>query len=408
MNRLPFTLVAGCLVGATLASPVASSAQAPAAGVDGTTARIHWGPLALDPKLLINNVGVDSNVFNSPTEPESDFNISAGPQVDEWLRVGRLYLSGQTTVGFTYYRKAKTQRSTDFGQKGRVEARFVHFTPHFSAGYLNSHQRLNAEFDARVPRTSTEVSAGVLVPLGVRTSIDFEAIRGRVKLSDDETGDAALAQLLDRESRGVTLQFNLQYSPLTRFIIRSTLHQDRFDAAVERDSNSVSVVPGVAFTRDALFAGTASVGFRSFMARSANVPDFTGLVADVSLQSMVRDRMKVAFKVQRDVQYSIDPLTPYFVSTGGDVTVNQGIGGGWDLAGRAGATRLGYRGLAGVPDVGSLDRQDTLRILGTGIGRTLTSGIRLGFDFDHARRTSDREARAYSGFRAGGTVSYGF
>ena len=411
MDRLHSILAGVCLVTFGLAAPAAAqsgSGPQSGAGPDGQSARWHWGPLALEPKLLINNIGVDSNVFNTPTAPSKDFTISGGPQVDSWLRAGRAYFSGQTLVGFTYFHKAENQRSTDFGQKGRVEVRTVHITPHVAAGYLNSHQRLNAETDARVPRTGVDLTLGVLVPVGVRTSLDVEALRSTLRFDDDELVGTAFAHQLDRETNGATVKFNFLFSPLTTFVVRSEVRQDRFDAATERDSDSVAVLPGVEFTRDALLSGTAYVGFRSFTARHEEVPDFSGLVADVNLRFMARERLKVAFKVLRDVDYSVDPLTPYFVTTGGDVTVNQGIGGGWDIAGRAAYTRLGYRALRSLEGVDRLSREDNMRVLGTGLGRTLASGMRVGFDFDHAQRTSDVFSRRYSGFRAGGTVAYGF
>ena len=413
MNRLQSILVGVCVLSATFgpvtpASGQTGSSSQSGGGTDGRSALWHWGPLALDPKLIISNIGVDSNVYNTPIAPQKDFNISAGPQVDSWLRVGKAYFSGQTLVGFTYFHKAANQRSTDFGQKGRLEYRTVRLTPHVAGAYLNSRERLNAETDARVPRTEIEAVVGVLFPIGVRTSLDVEVLRSTLRFDDEALGGTAFSHQMDRETNGATVRFNFLFSPLTTFVVRSDVRQDRFDTATERDSDSVAVLPGVEFTRDALLAGTAYVGFRRFAPGHEEVPDFSGLVADVNLRFTARERLKVAFKVLRDLDYSIDPLTPYFVTTGGDVTAHQGIGGGWDIAGRAGFTRLGYRALRSLEGFAALDRNDDLRIFGTGIGRTFANEMRVGFDFDHARRTSDVPTRRYSGFRAGGTVSYGF
>src|SRR5712692_354187 len=42
-----------------------------------TTARIHLGPLGLNPSMGLANVGVDNNVFNETTNPKRDFTFTA-------------------------------------------------------------------------------------------------------------------------------------------------------------------------------------------------------------------------------------------------------------------------------------------------------------------------------------------
>ncbi|MGE3404654.1 MAG: hypothetical protein AB7K63_18850, partial [Vicinamibacterales bacterium] len=68
------------------ASPAAFAQQADDP-VD--TARIQLGPLGVTPTLSLNNLGVDSNVFNTTVNPQRDYTATLTPSADAWFRAGR-------------------------------------------------------------------------------------------------------------------------------------------------------------------------------------------------------------------------------------------------------------------------------------------------------------------------------
>ena len=45
-----------------------------------TSAQARFGPLYLTPTIQLTNLGVDTNVFNTP-EPESDFTFTTTPRL---------------------------------------------------------------------------------------------------------------------------------------------------------------------------------------------------------------------------------------------------------------------------------------------------------------------------------------
>ena len=67
----------------------------------------------MSPTLAVGNIGLDTNVFNTPTDPTRDFTVSFLPATREWLPVGPLLLSGKTGVPLTYFEKSTTQRSVE-------------------------------------------------------------------------------------------------------------------------------------------------------------------------------------------------------------------------------------------------------------------------------------------------------
>ena len=60
------------------------------AGLDFTL-----GPVMLNPTIELTNLGVDTNVFNAPVGQEkSDFTFTLSPKSDIWMRVGRIWVTG--------------------------------------------------------------------------------------------------------------------------------------------------------------------------------------------------------------------------------------------------------------------------------------------------------------------------
>ena len=70
----------------------------------GRTRRLHAGPFYAKPRLLLKEVGTDSNVFNAAGEQQSDFTMTVAPQIDIWVPVARRALLKTTTgADLVYY-----------------------------------------------------------------------------------------------------------------------------------------------------------------------------------------------------------------------------------------------------------------------------------------------------------------
>jgi len=394
-------LICGLIV---LAGPALARAQG-AVDDPSSAARIHLGPLAVDPRFGLRNVGFDNNVFNARSEPTRDFTFTLVPGADTWLHVGRALLSGRTTVEWNYFRDSVRERSLNLNQEGRLDVDLTWFAPYVLGSYQRTRQRPNDEIDLRVLQKQTGRAAGLVVVVGPRLKLDFEARELTLDFSDSEFGSAALAEALNRTRAQGTLSVEFALTPLTTMAVRSVVREDRFEFSTLRDSDSWSVMPGFEFTPAALISGSAYVGMRELTTRSADVPDFSGIIAAVDLRYVVRDLFRVIARVDRDVDYSFDPAQPFFVSTAAGGEVTQVVGLNWDVVVRTRRTTLDYEGFEPAPGSG---RRDLIWSHGVGIGRRVGTEVRVGFDVDYIKRDSDREIRVFDGFRFGGSVTYGY
>lgn len=411
MHRIAF-LGALC----ALLIPVSVQAQASQDGSQAAAeARLHLGPLALQPKLAIRNLGVDTNTLNANEGAERDITATVSPELQSWLRVGRLQLSGSSSIDWNYFQRLSSQRSFNGAQAGRADLSLGYVRPYVGGRIARSRQRPNLEIDARVERTTREAQAGMDFLFGPRLTLTLAAVSRTFDFGEAALGDVVLADALNRDERASALEGRFVLTPLTSLVFETEYRQDRFERTTSRDTDTVLVEGGLEFKPLALISGRARVGFRHFAPREATMPEFRGLTSDVELSYLVRDLTRVTVTVARDLEYSFEPSEPYYVSTGTQVQVVQALGSSWDLVGRGGRTTLAYERItsSGVPGgttalIAGGARVDRILVGGGGVGRRLGTDIRVGIDVDRVARRSVVSSRSYAGIRVGGSVTYGY
>lgn len=373
-----------------------------------TTARIHLGGLALDPRLNIRNIGVDTNVFNDDSNETRDTTFSIGPALDSWLRAGRLGMTGTSSVDWNYFRRTSSQRSFDASQAARADVDLGWFVPHLGGAVEQTRQRLNADLDARVRRHTTRGDGGVRANIGAKLTLDLAQERRRMDFDDQQFRDVSLDDALSRRETETTLTARYLLTPLTTMVAQAATRKDRFLRSPLRNADTQAVSGGLVFKPLALIAGTATVGVRRFTPLSDDLPEFQGVIANVDLAYLMRDLTRWTVGVTRDVDYSYETTDPYFVSTGVTASVTQALGGGWDVVARGARTALDYQAVTAAAGTSAAGRRDRVNVFGGGIGRRLGTNVRVGVDVNKAVRRSTVAGRGYQGVRVGGSVTYGF
>jgi hypothetical protein len=364
--------------------------------------RIHLGPLGLEPRLALRNLGIDTNVNNDSLSPERDVTATITPELRETMRVGRTVITGTSSVDWHYFRQSAAQRSFNGAQDGRLELKTQTAQPYLFGNIARGRQRPNLEIDARVERTLGEIGGGAKILLGPKLTIDLGAAERQLDYGREAFDGVALAQSLDRKERRYGVKGRLALTPLTTLIVDTEYRRDRFDVAFERDTDTTAALVGLELKPLALLSGRARVGWRRFLPTDSATPDFLGVIADVELTALVRDMTRLTGRVARDVEYSFDRAASYYVSTGVNIEVQQALGSAWDVIARAGRTALDYQSL------GSDSRVDHVVVAGGGLGRKVGTDIRVGVDVDRAARRSELLTRRYAGIRVGGSITYGF
>jgi hypothetical protein len=381
--------------------------QVPTAVDDPVAAApVHFGVLAFDPRFALTNLGVDTNVFNSVDDPQSDFTFAFRPGTDMFMRTGRGLLTVSGNVEFVYFNEFETERSINSDVTGRYEFRFNRFRPYASAGWLDTKNRPGYEIDARARHYEADYHAGADLRVASKSTFRVDAQHLDYRFDGDEVFNGqALSEELNRTLRGVELSWRQRLTSLTTWITRTSHETERFEFEDLRNSDSFRLSSGFELARLALIRGRAFVGFRALRPADGGIlPEFTGVTADVDVSYTAPTRTRVGAAVERDIQYSYQDRTPYYVQTGWTATLTQRVIGRWDFQLSGGRDRLAYQAIVAAVDA----RTDFIGRFGGGIGYMFGEQMRVSFDVNSYHRSSVIPGNAYGTIRAGVSVNYGY
>lgn len=398
-TRGPFILclaVAGCVVATS------AWAQTPVPPEDIETMPLHVGPLGLDPSVSITNVGQDSNVFNDADHPQTDFTATIVPRLVARLRARRLLFSYGSATDIVYFKKFKDQRSVNATTDLKLDANLGRLQPYASAGWVNTKERMNSEVDLRAPRTQRTIAAGARMLVASRTAIVVNARRFDLAF-DDGVLFRDLARNLNSRTDSLDAGVQLLLTPLTTFSMTSSVQRDRFPGAPDRNADSLRLLPALRFDPTSLIRGSVAVGYRRFRPLTGELPDYSGLLVQVGVGYTLADRTKFDVDLTRDVQYSFEDLEPYYLSTGGRLSMTHQLVGPLDVQGIAGRQTMGYRQRLLPDEV----RRDEVQTFGGGAGYRLRSRMRLGVNWELIRRLSQVTERKYVRRRLYASLTYG-
>ena len=390
-----------CLLALAIAlSPTASWAQS-----EGDRPGFRVGPVDVRPRLVLKDIGVDSNVFNEPTNPKTDFTLTAAPDVELATHPGRLKLSYTTAAEFVYFQKYTSERARNGSIGGRADLDLTWLRPFASFSATSTSARPNSEIDVRAEHHPWTYTAGTTVKVGSRTSIGI--LGRRIRETYDENAEfrgEALAQSLDTTVRTYETSFNVDLTPFTAFSIVGAKEEQRFDYAPERNADSIRVAPTLTFSPLGLVTGSASVGYRHFNGLDASLPDYSGLVAAGSVGILFYDRYKVDTSFTHDIRYSYERALPYYIVTGVRATLSLRTYGPIDVRVLGGRESMDYRTLDDLTSPGT----DVLNVYGGGIGYRLGTHGRVAVDVERSDRSSQRaESREYHNNRVLALFTWG-
>jgi hypothetical protein len=371
-------------------------------------APVRLGPLALTPAISLQNVGIDSNVFNENENAKQDFTAVLRPQLAGSVHLGRALLSLEGQGDLLYFKKYVSERAVNGAGTASLAVGMNRVGVFLGAGYGSSKQRSGFEIDTRARTANADVFAGGTLRLGGKTSLTARAMRRNLRYDENaENLGASLSQSLDREERMATASLEHSITPLTTVRLSADLQRDRFVHALSRDTKSFRLAPGVDFKPNGHISGAAVVGYRRVAPSDAAVRPFSGLVGSADLAYTLRGLTRFGVQSLRDVQYSFDPSQEYYVIGSAIGSISRALGQTWGVSVRAGRHQLTYHKR---PDAVSSQPggTDTVRIYGGSIFLRLNPLVQTGVNADYQnRRAPEFREREYEGLRVGAFISYG-
>ena len=390
------------IMGTLLAWPTVARAQEEPSAEPG----YRIGPVGLNGRTDITEVGIDSNVFNTAEDPQEDFTLTLVSELEARVRVSRVQFLVGSTGDFVYFKKFAEERAVNHGTEVRVNLALGAFQPYISGAARNTTARSGFEIDARAKRNEKTVTAGLGVRLSPLTSLRFWTRRFETQFApDEEFRGIELAEELNRTLETASAGIEIEVTPQTKLLMSTEVERAGFNAGNSRAADTIRGIATVQIDPGDALNGEAIVGYRRFKTRQPDVPDYTGLIASGTLTYTMLERMQIEASMVRDVSYSHEPLSPYYLVTGATVTVTHRVLGPLDVQARAGQYRLDYRTIG---EGTTSERLDTQSNAGGGIGFRITRKIRLGLNYETVQRKSTTLPEAeYNRSRFFGTFAYG-
>lgn len=391
---------------AALAGPAAAAAaQAPSEIAGPESATVRMGVLAIDPRFSVGDVGVDTNVFASPDNPQRDVTATASVGGNIWLRTGRGLLMITSDSEYVHYDKFVGERAAGTEASAHYEVRMNRIKPFVRAGLSRRRKRPNDEITLRVRQSSAGFGGGADFRILSRSIARAEWRRERTDFADDARfGGHDLKTQLNRTVDSVDLSWRQRLTALTTFVTRVSHSRDQFAFQPVRDSENYRLNAGFELAPLALIRGIVMVGYHDQRAAHPGaLPEFSGVTANVDVAYTAPTQTRIQAVVERDLQQSYDPRTPTYTQFTWSGTLTQRVFGRWDVQLSGGRTRQGF-----LPAVDAAGRTDFMDRAGGAIGYAMASQVRAAFELNSLTRSSVEPLRRYSGVVAAFSVSYGY
>lgn len=414
MNRLVIgPLLVVLAIGTDLSAQIADSPGSVAGDTAGARPGLfRAGSFYLTPYLHLGTLGVDTNVFYTETDRQTDFIASGGPGLEivrPFGRESRFVVDGG--LDYIYFAKTDSQRRLNGYGSAYLDVRGVKTRFAIEESYASTFSRPSYEVNDRVEQRTEGTEALLRRDLGDRMRLALFGSRLRTETDSYIYLGTDLGQTLtdNRYEAGGELQLAL--SVKTRFVAGGEESWYRYPDLPERDGSSTLAYGGFRTDESALIGGFALGGMRWFRLDSGARRDI--VYADVSATWAISVKTKLGGIYTRDIDYSA-------FATSGDTPTN--LNERVEVFAETFLTRSIYLRLYArqyrlisdgdvaleVPDEGLVvsERNDRVREAGAELGYQFRTRVRAGITVSYTDRVSTIETFGIEGLLAGFTLQY--
>jgi hypothetical protein len=276
----------------------------------------HFGPLRIQPSLVLSNAGVDSNIYYSGN-PIKDYTLTAGPAVTVYLPIYRkLILSGTASPQYVHYFKTKQERTWNYYLTGSAALNLKSVFLSFDINYSDAREHWNTEIDIRPRRKEDGLGGSFLVQTSRRTSLSLSYREAKYDYESLVFDIFNVREQLNRKEQYFDLSAYYQVTSRTKFFLDLEYGVYKFafaDTAALKDSQSRAAYGGFEFSPTGRIRGKVRVGYKIFDIKNPEETDYRGLVGDAQVSVRLARPFVVRASYKRDVDFSLWYSNPYYL-----------------------------------------------------------------------------------------------
>jgi hypothetical protein len=369
------------------------------------------GAVFLTPYLHVGSLGIDTNVFYTPTDRQADFTASGGPGLEivrPFGRASRVRLDGG--LDYLYFAKTESQRKLNGYGAAELDLQGVRTRLFVEERYDSSYARPSYEVNARVQQETEGTTGFLRRNLGERLALVLFGSRRRTTTDRQDYLGTDLGDTLTEDRYRGGGELRLALSIKTQLVGGAEHEWYRFPRQPERDGASTLAYGGFRTDETALISGQALAGYRWFRLDAGG--ERRGPYARVDAAWNFSPKTKLGGHYVRDINYSsfaTTGATPTNLNETIEVYVDKVLTSNvyFRVFGRLG--RLASDGsitIVSPEGVQTAVRDDRIREAGAELGYQFRSRIRIGLGATYTTRESAFETFGVEGLLAGLTVRY--
>jgi len=393
-------------------APVAPLETAPTDAAPERPGLFRLGTLYLTPYLHIGSLGVDTNVFYTPTARQTDFTVSGGPGLEivrPFGRESRVRLDGG--LDYLYFAKTESQRKLNGYGTAQLDLVGVKTRLAIEERWASSYGRPSYEVNERVQQETERTRAFLRRNLGDRYALALFGGRRRTRTDSQEYLGTDLGDTLTEDRYEAGGELRIALSVKTQLVGGGEEDWYRFPRLPERDGRSTLAYGGFRTDPTALISGQALAGYRWFRLETGEERD--GVYANVDAAWNLGPKTKLGARYLRDIDYSAFQAsgpTPTNENELVEVFLDKVLVSNLYVRFFGRLSRLASDGAITIvpPDGGSQSavRDDRAREAGAELGYQFLQRFRVGVTAFYTTRQSPFETFGVEGFLAGLTVQY--
>jgi hypothetical protein len=392
-------------------APPGPAGAGPSDEVPARPGLFRLGALYLTPYLQLGSLGIDTNVFYSPTDRQTDFTASGGPGLEivrPFGRESRLRLDGG--LDYLYFARTESQRKLNGYGTAQLDLVGVKTRLFIEERYASSYSRPNFEVNERVQQETEGTQGFLRRNLGDRFALALFGERERTTTDSQDYLGTDLGDTLTEDRYRAGGELRLALSVKTQMVGGGEREWYRYPRLPERDGDSIKVYGGFRTDDTALIVGQALLGYQWFRLDTGG--ERSGLYANVDAAWNIAPKTKLGARYRREIDYSA------FATTGPTPTnLNETVEAYLDkvlarnlyfrLFGRLGTLATDGEITIVTPDgIETAVRDDRVREAGAEFGYQFRTRVRIGVTATYTTRESAFETFGVEGLLAGLTVRY--
>lgn len=371
------------------------------------------GPVAVTPTLRVGSIGIDSNVFYTPTERRADFIASGGPGLILQLPLGRSVLvRADGGIDFLYFARTESQRRVSGYGSGGLEWTGARTEVRGGVAYKQSFGRPAYEIDERIFEENRSGLLELQRRIGRMTFVAAGSARKLEIEQGSEFNGTDLSRNLNRNTYKVLGGFHIGLSQKTSLILEADQEWERFIEAPARDIDSNRFYGGLRLESQTRLSGQAVAGARRFRPLVSGTQDWLPYVR-VDVNYSFGPRTRLGLGVLRDQiisAYDTSGNTPTSSTTQYDARLQKALWRGLDIRFFGGIRTLETDGEIVIVDpVGNMStgvRKDDTWEAGANLGYAFWDALRVGVELRYSDRHSTFDDFGVDGLVVGFTINY--